>query len=654
MNYREMKEELWKAFSKNLPIKVNVIENGRTIVKEISPDSNEYSDMYAKQSAYLNEKISTPSVDSIMGEINNSTSTQINNEVDKMMDEIHKASSINKPSSNRQMIQKESEEKAITNPAPIDNAKETQKEDKSKLGNIVIVKKDGQYYVIGDTSGEEIKDEGSLISKELRKLGVTKAVICKISPLNHNNSFRISPDIIFKIDDKGNIEVEGEYESIHYINKKDQNTNKKNQNTNKINIDSIIKNASMGHKIFLTAQLEKYGIDSIWDETLLKLDSKEMSLDEFKKFVEDINGIYDKNELIKYDIYNSNYKKIIKKYPIEDELPVKISSVIGYARNGFKKGIIAIISKYGIDNIWMDIADGLELKRITKEEYKDFVNNLKKLFSKEECEKYKIFTSKHFKALQEGKIIYENGSKELDILKEDKLDHKTAPSKAKQDDNSGNTTNKSQKVKKRKKASESLKIKFFERVNKAKDWWGGLSPKTKGIIAAATITIAGVGLLALNASAIKDILENINNLNNTTMPNIHANSSSVNPMIDSLKQFTEQAQNTFNNLQSTVQTNGVNWSSIGEGHIGYKTAADAINGTNGVTLSSYFGKEPSSEIVDVYNTLTGWMHLTKEQLNNPEVIKSLSEDPNNAIHIKDAWFNLADIAREVIKGGKVL
>ena len=70
--------------------------------------------------------------------------------------------------------------------------------------------------------------------------------------------------------------------------------------------------------------------------------------------------------------------------------------------------------------------------------------------------------------------------------------------------------------------------------------------------------------------------------------------------------------------------------------------------------SSIFGKEPSSGIIDVYNMVTGWMHLTKEQLNDPELLKTLSQDPNNVIHIKDAWFNLADIVGELIKGGKVL
>ena len=261
--------------------------------------------------------------------------------------------------------------------------------------------------------------------------------------------------------------------------------------------------------------------------------------------------------------------------------------------------------------------------------------------------------------MQEGKILYESGSKKLDTLTEDKLDHKTAPSKIKQNDNTENTSSekKSQKVRSRKKANENLKAIFFERVNKTKDWWGNLSPKTKGIIVAATIITVGVGALVLNASTVKDILENVNDISQlgvTPTSDVHLNSSSVNSMVEPLKHVTHYVQNTFSNLQSTIQTSGVNWNSICEGHIGYKTAADAFNHMNGVTLNSFFGKDPSSGIIDVYNMANGWMNLTKEQLNDPELLKTLSQDPNNVIHVKDAWFNLSDVLSEVIKGGRVL
>lgn len=640
MNYMEMKDELWKAFSRNLPIKVNIMENGRMVVKEISPDSNEYSNMYVKQSSYLNDKINKPSVDSIMGEIRNSASESVNSEVDKLMDEIHKESS----NSDLNIIQINQEnEKTISKTAISSDLKK---------GNVVIIKKDSEYYMIGSFSNEELNDSNNIISKELKKLGIKKVFVCNTATATANVIYTIKSGIIFKIDDNGNIIVKEEYEGIHYI-------NKNIQNSNSFNLDSIIKNASMGHKVLLKTQLEKYGIDNIWGEILLKLNSKEMSLDEFKKFVEDINSIYDKYELIKYNIFDSNYKKIIESYPIEDEISVKISSVIGYARNGFKKGIIAVILKYGIDNIWIDIADGLQNGKISKVEYKEFVNNLKKLFSKEEYEKYKLFTSEHYKALQEGKILYESGSKKLDTLTEDKLDHKTAPSKIKQNDNTENTSSekKSQKVRSRKKANENLKAIFFERVNKTKDWWGNLSPKTKGIIVAATIITVGVGALVLNASTVKDILENVNDISQlgvTPTSDVHLNSSSVNSMVEPLKHVTHYVQNTFSNLQSTIQTSGVNWNSICEGHIGYKTAADAFNHMNGVTLNSFFGKDPSSGIIDVYNMANGWMNLTKEQLNDPELLKTLSQDPNNVIHVKDAWFNLSDVLSEVIKGGRVL
>ena len=301
MNYMEMKDELWKAFSRNLPIKVNIMENGRMVVKEISPDSNEYSNMYVKQSSYLNDKINKPSVDSIMGEIRNSASESVNSEVDKLMDEIHKESS----NSDLNIIQINQEnEKTISKTAISSDLKK---------GNVVIIKKDSEYYMIGSFSNEELNDSNNIISKELKKLGIKKVFVCNTATATANVIYTIKSGIIFKIDDNGNIIVKEEYEGIHYI-------NKNIQNSNSFNLDSIIKNASMGHKVLLKTQLEKYGIDNIWGEILLKLNSKEMSLDEFKKFVEDINSIYDKYELIKYNIFDSNYKKIIESYPIEDEI----------------------------------------------------------------------------------------------------------------------------------------------------------------------------------------------------------------------------------------------------------------------------------------------------------------------------------------------
>ena len=640
MNYQEMKDELWKAFRSNLPIKVNVIENGRMVVKEISPDSADYTDMYTKQSEYLNEKIHPSSVDTIMDKIKDNNSDSFKSEEDKLMDEIHNNTGNN---------DKSKEKTEDTSEPKTEDIKQAPKKDTiNNHGNIALVKKDDHVYIIGNITEEEVKKEGNQVFEAAKKLS-NKLIVCNTANCKINTNYSTKSGISFTIDSDQNIKIFGNFDKVEYM---DYLKPQSKDNY----LESILKNASKGHKIITKSLIERYGIDNVWDKILKKLDSKEMSLEELKKFVIDIQSIYDQFELVKYDIFNSNYKKIINKYPIEDELYVNLSSIIGYARNGFKKGIISIISIYGVDNIWIDIADSLKNKKITKKEYEEFVNNLKKTFSKEEIENYQIFTNKHFKALQEDKILYEDGSEELGILTEDKMDHKTVPSKA-------NNT-KGQKVKSRKQASESLKTKFFTKVNKAKKWWQKLSPATKCAIAGATIIAIGVGVAVLNASTIKDILENFSSSLNmgghlnpssaSQVTNTNANPASMNTMINSLKNITDQAHQTFDNLHNAMQSSGVNWDALGEGHIGYKTAADAINGTNGVTLSNYFGQEPSSGIIDVYNTVTGWMHLTKEQLNNPEIIKSLSQDPNNAIHFKDAWFNLSDIAGEIIKGGKVL
>lgn len=632
MNYQEMKDELWRAFSRNLPIKVNVIENGRMVLKEISPDSNNYSDMYTKQSTYLNDKIHSSSVDSIMKNIHSNES--FNDEVDELMSEVHASvKAIDTSDKNEKVSDDYLSENSSMNKSSSDEIKQLS-EEKSINDKIVVIKNDYNVYVIGNITEKELREKNNPVYEIARKMG-NNIIICNTKNCNVGVNYSTKSGILFTVLASGNISITGNYDKIEYVNY--------SKTLSYDDLDIIFKNASMGHKMVLSSLLTKYGIANMWNEILARLDSKDLNLEVFKKFVVDIKSIYSISEIIYYDIFNSNYKKIISKYPIEDELFVNLSSVLGYARNGFKKGLTVIITKYGVDNIWMDIADALRNGVITKKDYEDFKNNLKKMYSKEECEKYEIFSNKYFKALQDGNLLNADGFEKLDILQKDNMDHKVAPSKAKK-----SVIDKKQKVKKRRIASDSLKDKFLTKVSTAKEWWGGLSPKTKGIIIASTIAVVGVGILALNVTTIKDISENVNST---------LNFSSFNSAMPSIDHITQQIHNSVGGIQDTInniQNTSINWDVIGEGHVGYRSAADAINGMNGVTLNGFFGKEPSSNIFDIYNTTTGWMHLTKEQLNDPELLRTLSQDPNNAIHIKDAWFNLSDVASEVIKGGKML
>ena len=538
MSYQEMKDELWRAFSRNLPIKVNIIENGRMVLKEISPDSNDYSDMYIKQSAYLNDKIHSSSVDSIMSGIQNNYSDSVNKEVEKIMDEIH-SNVEGTDSDDKSLIDDHSTESTSTQ----QSNKDLEKKDIN--GNIALVKKGDIVIVIGEITEKELREENNPVCDLARTLG-NKITVCNTVNCNTGVNYSIK-GISFILSKEGKILISGDFDKAEYMDY--------SSSLPHIDLDIILKNASMGHKTILSA----------------------------------------------------------------------------------------LLAKYGIDNIWMDIADSLKNKKISKEKYEEFVANLKKMFSKEECEKYKIFSNEHFKDLSNGDILYDDGSQKIDVLSEDNIDHKTAPSKAKKAE-----PNHMQKVKSRKVASDSLKNKFLTKVDKAREWWGGLSPRTKGIIIASTIAVVGVGILVLNASTIKDLLDGANS---------SFNFSSFNSVTTPIDKITEQIQSNVSNIHNTInniQSSVVNWDVIGEGHVGYKTAADAFNHMNGVILNRFFGKEPSSGIIDVYNMVTGWMHLTKEQLNDPELLKTLSQDPNNVIHIKDAWFNLSDILSEIIKGGKVL
>ena len=562
MDYQKMYDELRNAFSTNKPIKVHVIENGRMVVKEISPDSLEYSEMYIKESQYLREKVNGSSVDSIMNDVKTQFSDELESELDSMMDEIHGI----------------------------------------KNGDSVLDDKE----VVDGSKTSEPSVEGATIDE----------------PTNDDEASSIVSD--------------------------------------KIDITNFFRNASLKHKFILTSLFFKHGVDNIWKEILTALDSKSISIDEYKKFVDDLTVLYDKSEIDNLGLFNDEYKQVVSKYPVEEELSVKLSSIISYARNGFKAGISALIDKYGIDNIWMDIADELKAGKIGKKDFDEFVHNLKGIYSKDECDKLGIFSSNHFKELVSGNILYKTGPEPLDVLDKDKIDHESIPSKA-----DGIVS----KVLGRRAAKVSLKDRFLKQVGGVKEWWGGLSPKRKCIIVGATIAVVGIGVIAISAPMIKNILENTSG-----SLNVPVKATSVTPSLggdspvgDSssfLQDMTGQLKQSVNYINDTVRAahetlsemsaSGFDLSSIGEGHIGYKTAADAINRVNGVILNSNFGKEPTSNIVDVYNVITGWMHLSKEQLSDPEFMKSLAQDPNNAIHIKDAWFNLSDIVNEFFKGGMVL
>lgn len=101
----------------------------------------------------------------------------------------------------------------------------------------------------------------------------------------------------------------------------------------------------------------------------------------------------------------------------------------------------------------------------------------------------------------------------------------------------------------------------------------------------------------------------------------------------------------------------VDYNAIGEGHEIYNDAVSSISGENGVTANEHFQNTP----MDAYNTKTGsFMNLTEQQLNNPNVLQELSQDPNNAILFGnvndggDGFISAQTVANEVVKGGKSL
>ena len=206
---------------------------------------------------------------------------------------------------------------------------------------------------------------------------------------------------------------------------------------------------------------------------------------------------------------------------------------------------------------------------------------------------------------------------------------------------------KRKRVKKRKKAKKSLIQKFKE-----------LSKGKKALVIAALVALGVVivgGTIQFGPAAIAGIQylmnpDNVNTVSSTVQhvaPNI--NYSDIAANVSNAAQNASTAVNdAVNNVASSVDFTNLG----GAGHQVFSNAYDAVRGVNDLVSNQWFSGNP----VDVFNTATNeFLHLTQEQLHNPDVLSQLAQDPNNAllfgnsVNDPSGFVHLSDVIGNVVK-----
>lgn len=175
------------------------------------------------------------------------------------------------------------------------------------------------------------------------------------------------------------------------------------------------------------------------------------------------------------------------------------------------------------------------------------------------------------------------------------------------------------KVENRKQAKPSL----IEKFKNLKGW-------KKAAIVAGIIALIGAAAAAIYFSQNPDALNNL-------IQTITGHSNVVTQVSNASSQLAP--------ADAAVST--LDYSSFGgSDHTVFTNAVDAVNGTNGLVSNEWFSNNP----LDVFNTATGqYMGLSPEQLNNPELMQQLAQDPNNAVLFgnsmsdADGFMKLSDV-----------
>ena len=208
---------------------------------------------------------------------------------------------------------------------------------------------------------------------------------------------------------------------------------------------------------------------------------------------------------------------------------------------------------------------------------------------------------------------------------------------------------KGKRVKKRKKAKKSL-IQKFKELSKGKKALIIVALVALGVIAVSGAIQFGPAVIA----SIQHLMnpDNVNTVSSTVQhiaPNINYSDIATN-----VSNAAQNASTAVNDVVNNV-TSSVDFSNLGgAGHQVFSNAYDAVRGVNDLVSNQWFSGNP----VDVFNTATHeFLHLTQEQLNNPDVLSQLAQDPNNAllfgnsVNDPSGFVHLSDVIGNVVKHG---
>ena len=197
----------------------------------------------------------------------------------------------------------------------------------------------------------------------------------------------------------------------------------------------------------------------------------------------------------------------------------------------------------------------------------------------------------------------------------------------------------------------AMKVKSREKKQNLIDKFKGLK-KWQKVAIVAGLTIAGVAVVGAGVyhlvPEVKPMIDEF--IKNLNVPNFGMEIPNSIPQVNPVE-HTQVVSSSIPNVSS------VDYSSFGEGHRVFADSYSAVSGVNPMRAVAEFNGNP----LDVFNTNTNqFMHLTSEQLHNPEFLQSLANDPNNTMLFgsdmahADGFVPISDVISEVVKGGKVL
>ncbi len=349
-------------------------------------------------------------------------------------------------------------------------------------------------------------------------------------------------------------------------------------------------------------------------------------------------GIGGEVERIEFHNQMEKYRKT------SEDKTQSISDVVDELLTCYKNGNISEIMKLFKNNnpslIWEEIGVRIQNGKFSPQEFWNFRDYLVDNYDDREIISDNVFLNDKYKELskrynkEEMDEDYTDESKDVSI---DKAEAALLPARAR-------------RVKKR-----TEKKSLIQRFKELKTW--------KKVAIVAGLSIAGIAIIGTGVyhlvpgvkPMIDGFIQGFNPSHVNDMTNGQANAvNHVQNVIDQVKDVVSQSH-VVHNVASSAPS--VDFSSLGEGHTVFRDAFSAVTGNNPQIANSWFVNNP----LDVFNTQTNqFMHLTSEQLHDAEFLKTLAGDPNNAMLFGNnmsepsGFVSLADIAGEIIKGGKVL